>query len=414
MDGAGSVARAGFWPKLDQSRGAPDEDDSSGSVRYVEHDEQSSPARQRRQLTTIGTSSDPLSATAASLTRRLMSSAHTWIPSSIAIPYITAAFALLVTSIVVLMSFLWRRRIDFSGKHCYIGGGSEGLGLALACLLVERGAHVSIVSRSKVKLEAALARIETHRQSPSQHIASYACDLTLADDAAATLNLACEKLGEAPDFVFACAGGTIPGFFADLDAESHWQGMQWNFKTALCTVHEATRRMRQEGKPGKIVFTASVLAMMGFAGYSAYTPSKYAIRGLAETLRNELQMYGISVHLFLPATILSPGFVEEQKVKPAMTRRIEGPDVGLTPEVVAAHMIRGLDRDNFYITYEPVGHMLRNSRGITPRNNVLIDTLWGIAGTIAFPIWRRISPDSEVRAEAKKILGARKMQEGSS
>ncbi|SCZ88952.1 BZ3500_MvSof-1268-A1-R1_Chr1-1g00850 [Microbotryum saponariae] len=408
MDGAAKRGE-GFWPKLDQARGS--------FIHFrpsrVEHDEQSSPARQRRQHTTIGTSSHRLSATAASLIWRLMSSAHTWIPSSIAIPYITATFALLV-SIVVLMSFLWRRRIDFSGKHCYIGGGSEGLGLALACLLVERGAHVSIVSRSKVKLEAALARIETHRQSPSQQIASYACDLTLADDAAATLNLACETFGEAPDFVFACAGGTFPGFFADLDAERHWQGMQWNFKTALCTIHEATRRMRQEGKPGKIVFTASVLAMMGFAGYSAYTPSKYAIRGLAETLRNELQMYGISVHLFLPATILSPGFVEEQKVKPAMTRRIEGPDVGLTPEVVAAHMIRGLDRDNFYITYEPVGHMLRNSRGITPRNNVLIDTLWGIAGTIAFPIWRRISPDSEVRAEAKKILSARKMQEGSS
>ncbi|KDE06427.1 hypothetical protein MVLG_03215 [Microbotryum lychnidis-dioicae p1A1 Lamole] len=341
-----------------------------------------------------------------------MSSAYTWIPSSNAIPYITATFALLV-SIVALMSFLWRRRIDFSGKHCYIGGGSEGLGLALACLLVERGAHVSIVSRSKAKLDAAIPRIETHRQSPSQHIASYACDLTLADDAAAALNLACGTFGSAPDFVFACAGGAVPGLFADLDAERHWQCLQWNFKTALCTIHEATRRMQQEGRPGQIVLTASILAMMGFAGYSSYTPSKYAIRGLAESLRNELQIYGISVHLFLPATILSPGFVEEQKLKPAITRLIEGPDEGQTPEVVAAHMVRGLERNDFYITYEPVGHMLRNSRGITPRNNALIDTLWGIAGTIALPIWRMLSPDSEVRAEAKRVLSARTMQLGS-
>ncbi|KDE06428.1 hypothetical protein, variant [Microbotryum lychnidis-dioicae p1A1 Lamole] len=212
-----------------------------------------------------------------------MSSAYTWIPSSNAIPYITATFALLV-SIVALMSFLWRRRIDFSGKHCYIGGGSEGLGLALACLLVERGAHVSIVSRSKAKLDAAIPRIETHRQSPSQHIASYACDLTLADDAAAALNLACGTFGSAPDFVFACAGGAVPGLFADLDAERHWQCLQWNFKTALCTIHEATRRMQQEGRPGQIVLTASILAMMGFAGYSSYTPSKYAIRGTTPAL----------------------------------------------------------------------------------------------------------------------------------
>ncbi|SCV73776.1 BQ2448_6206 [Microbotryum intermedium] len=363
-------------------------------------------------------------------------SVHNWTPSSTAIPHITATLALLV-SIALLMSFFGRRRVDFSGKHCYIGGGSEGLGLALACLLVERGAHVSVVSRSRAKLDAAISRIETHRQSPSQQIASYACDLTLADDAAAALNFACERFGSAPDFVFACAGGAVPGFFADLDAERHWQCLEWNFKTALCTIHEATRRMRQEGRPGKLVLTASIMAMMGFAGYSSYTPSKYAIRGmcassrlsspavvkqlkahvvlvprlgLAESLRNELQIYGISVHLFLPATILSPGFAEEEKLKPAITRRIEGPDEGQTPEAVAAHMVRGLERNDFYITYEPVGNMLRNSRGITPRNNVLADTLWGIAGTVVLPIWRMVSPDSEVRAEAKRVASARKIQ----
>ena len=44
---------------------------------------------------------------------------------------------------------------------------------------------------------------------------------------------------------------------------------------------------------------------------------------------------------------------------------------------------QGLERNEFYITYEPVGSMLRNSRGITPRNNVLIDTFWGLAGTVS-------------------------------
>jgi short-subunit dehydrogenase len=45
-------------------------------------------------------------------------------------------------------------------QHCYIGGGSEGLGLALACQLASKGAHVSIVSRSKDKLKLALIEIE--------------------------------------------------------------------------------------------------------------------------------------------------------------------------------------------------------------------------------------------------------------
>lgn len=41
----------------------------------------------------------------------------------------------------------------------------------------------------------------------------------------------------------------------------------------------------------------------------------------------------------------------------------------------------GLERNEYYITVEPIGTMLRNSRGIVPRNNIVMDTLWGIAGT---------------------------------
>nr|CRX79070.1 hypothetical protein ls5930a1_00105 [Leucosporidium scottii] len=283
-----------------------------------------------------------------------------------------------------------------AGKHCYIGGGSEGLGLALACQLADRGAHVSIVSRSQAKLDKALAELE--------RFASYSCDLTSPASSAATLHAACLPFGSrAPDYIFACAGGCVPGIFTDMTAEQHWQCMEWNFKTALCTVHEGVRRMKEGKVRGKVVLTASVMALMGFAGYSSYSPSKFAIRGLADALRNELQLYGISVHLFLPATIFSPGFESEQKLKPEICRKIEGPDEGMTPEQVAAHLIRGLERNDYYITYEPVGHMLRNSRGITPRNNIFKDTFWGIAGTIAMPIWRMLSADGEVRKEGKRL-----------
>lgn len=47
------------------------------------------------------------------------------------------------------------------------------------------------------------------------------------------------------------------------------------------------------------------------------------------------------MHLFLPATIFSPGFENEQKLKPALCKKIEGPDEGMTPEQVAKRLIRG-------------------------------------------------------------------------
>jgi 3-dehydrosphinganine reductase len=44
-------------------------------------------------------------------------------------------------------------------KHCYVTGGSKGLGLALSILLAKQGAHVSIVARNEKDLKDALDKI---------------------------------------------------------------------------------------------------------------------------------------------------------------------------------------------------------------------------------------------------------------
>jgi 3-dehydrosphinganine reductase len=255
--------------------------------------------------------------------------------------------------------------------------------LPKAFLSEAKQTHLSLsLSLSLIVLSSSAPALKTHRQSPSQVLSSYACDLTSSASSTSTLSLACAPFSSAPDYIFACAGGSVPGLFTELSADEHWRCMEWNYKTTLGTIHEGVRRMKEEGKRGKVVVTASVLAMMGIVGYSSYCPSKYAIRGtcpsrfarfllsargddggqaddrrsaltslthslthhatgLADTLRNELQLYGISVHLFLPATIFSPGFAHEQSLKLDLTKRIEGPDDGMTPEKVAAHLIRG-------------------------------------------------------------------------
>lgn len=70
------------------------------------------------------------------------------------------AVLLVAVSALLVMGLFRKNHFHPAGKHCYIGGGSEGLGLALACELAQRGAHISIVSRSPAKLALALAKIE--------------------------------------------------------------------------------------------------------------------------------------------------------------------------------------------------------------------------------------------------------------
>ena len=52
-------------------------------------------------------------------------------------------------------------------------------------------------------------------------------------------------------------------------------------------------------------------------------------------------LYGIDVHILFPGNILSPGYIEENKVKPEITLKIEERDAGLPPEEVAEHLIKG-------------------------------------------------------------------------
>lgn len=129
----------------------------------------------------------------------------------------------------------------------------------------------------------------------------------------------------------------------------------------------ATKMMISQRVKGRIVFVASFLGYTSFAGYSNYSPGKYAIRGapaaccsttlrhatqdssaganvntgLADSLRSELLQHSISVHLYMPAGIDSPGYVEEQRRKPRITKKIEEDDVVLSPESVAKSLLAG-------------------------------------------------------------------------
>lgn len=79
----------------------------------------------------------------------------------------TASIALTALGAVVLsivlsstMGLLGNKRWKPQGKHVFITGGSQGLGLAVAELLASKGAHVTICSRTESKLREAVAKVK--------------------------------------------------------------------------------------------------------------------------------------------------------------------------------------------------------------------------------------------------------------
>lgn len=121
--------------------------------------------------------------------------------------------------------------------------------------------------------------------------------------------------------------------------------------------------MVKQGVQGRIIFTGSALAYFSFVGYSSYSPGKYALRGmftamllvapdsnhcflidpsgLADCLRNEMLLYGITIQMYFPNTMLTPGYEDELKIRPAITAKIEEGDEPVSAEHAAKVMVDG-------------------------------------------------------------------------
>ncbi|KAI0921846.1 hypothetical protein AcW2_006698 [Taiwanofungus camphoratus] len=333
----------------------------------------------------------------------------------------TTAAAVLIPIFLLLAGsqMLFRSKWDPRGRHCYVTGGSSGLGLALAILLTRKGADVSIVARNEERLHKALDELEAVRQTPNQLLKAYSYAVDSAAGASAALEAACRPHGgRCPDAVFLCAGKSTPGFFVEQDEASLRKGMDETYWAQASSALVAAKRMARQRVKGKIVFVSSFLGYMSIIGYSPYSPGKFAIRGLAETLQSELMLYGIDVHICFPGSIYSPGYEEENKTKPEITLKIEESDGGAKPDVVAEGLLRGVQNGDFHITYDFLGSIFRASTaGSTPRSRPLVDMLYGLIGfvrmslytiraqltvhKIALPFWRR-SVDSSVRAHRQE------------
>lgn len=136
-------------------------------------------------------------------------------------------------------------------------------------------------------------------------------------------------------------------------------------------------------KGGKIVFVSSMLGMLSFAGWSTYAPTKYAVRGLADTLRNELKRYDIGVHIFFPGGIESPGFDTENLTKPEITKVIEGANTPQTGAECAQSLMQGLHKGNYMIVTDTIAEILRAvTRGVSPTNNLVLDWIMAVIGQV--------------------------------
>jgi 3-dehydrosphinganine reductase len=236
--------------------------------------------------------------------------------------------------------------VIFLPAHIILSGGSSGIGLALAKKLARSGYNISILARDGEKLKAARADIQAVAERPVG-VHTEMVDVTDEGAVATAVDCAIAEFGP-PALVVTSAGIVVPGTFLDLPSAAYSRTMDVNYMGTVNVIRAALPSMRRCGS-GRFVILSSGAGLIGLYGYTSYSPSKFALRGLAEALRAELKPEGIDVSIVYPPDTDTPQLREELKTRPKITSTIAGSTRVYSADEVADAIIRGVQRARFTI-----------------------------------------------------------------
>lgn len=184
-----------------------------------------------------------------------------------------------------------------AGKVALITGASAGIGAALARELAHEGADLVLTARREDRLRDLAREIET----TGRNAVVVGCDVTRDGDPERAVAAAVERYGRL-DIAVANAGFGVAGPVEELELDDFRRQLETNVFGVLRTLYASLPELRKTR--GQFVVVGSVSGHVPTPETSAYCMSKFAVRGFAESIHDELARSGVSV------TLVSPGFVD--------------------------------------------------------------------------------------------------------
>ena len=222
--------------------------------------------------------------------------------------------------------------MNLSGKRVLVTGGSSGIGLATAEVMIARGASLFVTGRRPDVLTAAIGQLSRDGAA----VDGLAADVTTEEGRAATLEAALAKLGGL-DILVNNAGGVRAGRLEDT-AESEIRAMiEVDLVAPILLTRSALPHLRASGD-GLVVNVTSGIALIGMPFYTTYAAVKAGLAHFGEALRRELKGEGVHV------LTVYPGATET----PMMSTSRAGPDLGFVREpasAVAEAIVAGIEAD---------------------------------------------------------------------
>ena len=224
--------------------------------------------------------------------------------------------------------------MKLEGSKALITGGSEGIGRGIAETLIRKGARVAIMSRNKEKVERVAKDIGALAVSG---------DVGVETDAVRAVETVVREFGGI-DILVNNAG--FGHFFplVEIDTDRFEEVFRTNVTGAMLMAREAAKHFIEQGS-GHLVSISSTSGLRGGAGSSAYSGSKFALRGMTECWRAELRPHNVRVMLVNPSEVqteffkkigreqeLSPKKLRPSEIADAIVGALEIDDRGFIPE----------------------------------------------------------------------------------
>ena len=183
----------------------------------------------------------------------------------------------------------------YEGKKVVIIGGTSGMGLATAKMLLDEGARVVVTGRSKEGLESAQKELG----NGAIVVSSDARSLTDIDALASRVKTEFDTL----DLLFVNAGFSIPTPLDNVTEAIYDEMFNLNSKGPFFAVQKLAPLIN---RGGAVVLTTSVANVKGLPGQTTYGAAKAALRSFARTLAAELAPREIRVNAVTPGPIDTP------------------------------------------------------------------------------------------------------------
>nr|AAH56583.1 Zgc:65987 [Danio rerio] len=187
---------------------------------------------------------------------------------------------------------------NLSGKVAIVTASTDGIGLAAAEALGQRGAHVVVSSRRQTNVDKAVSLL----RSKNIKVIGTTCNVGIAEDREKLINMTVEQCGGVDILVSNAAVNPFFGNILDSTEEVWDKILGVNVKASFLLTKMVVPHIEKRGG-GSVVIVSSVAGYQPMPALGPYSVSKTALLGLTRALAPELAQSNIRVNCVAPGII---------------------------------------------------------------------------------------------------------------